>query len=87
MSLDIPRLTNVDAKQAGQAAFRAINALQTLTPEQQVAGLAVAFQLLSRRFEVHMGTVLTVANNLVDHALHRTPELGATFDYINQEIQ
>lgn len=83
-SLD--RLNAVDPKLTGQAALAAIQSVEARTAEQQVAGLAVAFAAICRKYRIHPGTALTVANNVVERAVGKLPALRAAIQYVNQEL-
>ena len=80
------RLNAVDPKRVGLAAFSCIDRLQRFTPEQQVAAAAIVLQLQCRRFNAHVGTVLNVANNVIDRTIHETPQLGAVREYVKHEL-
>jgi hypothetical protein len=83
-SLD--RLNSVSPTNIGQVAMTALDRLQKFPPEEQVAGVAVLLQLITKRYGVHTGNVLTVANNLVDQAVSRCPELRAAVQYVKHEL-
>jgi hypothetical protein len=80
------RLNGVDPNKAGQAALAVIDRLQNYAPEQQLAGAAITFVLLLKKYQQHAGNVLTVANNLMDRTVQHVPQLGAMRDYVRYEL-
>lgn len=83
---DLDKLNAVDAERAGQSAFRVVNALQDLTPEQQVAGATLAFAALVDKYDLRHSEALRVADNIMRQALHRVPELRALLAYVAGEL-
>lgn len=80
------RLIHTDQTRVGKAVFKAVNAFQSLPAEEQLAASAILLQLMSRQFNAHLGTVLEVANNVIDRTIHACPELGASIDYVREEL-
>lgn len=81
------RLANVPGHLAGQAAFAALSNLQIFPPEQRVAGAALLFVALCRRFRVHPGNALNIAGNISREMTGRSAELGAMSDYLKHELE
>lgn len=82
------RINSVPALAAVQAAYAAVTAVQHLTAEEQVAGIALLF------FEMVRGTGISPMGNLMSASLRRssdadsyyTTEIRALRAYIKDEL-
>ena len=87
-NLDPAQLSLVSLKKAAAPVLAALNAIDQFPKEQRILGAAMLFTLMARKYNVHPGTVLGVANNMID----RTQELGepeywAIRDYLNHRME
>lgn len=85
-AFNLDRLNGVNPQRAGLAAFIVINALQQLSPEEQVAGATLAFAALTDKYELRHSQAFQVAKNIMQHAYHRVPELRALVGYVEGEL-
>jgi hypothetical protein len=81
----LDRIASIPPGLAGRAAFVAIDRLQDLPVEARIAGSALLFLMLVRQAGVHPGNALEVANNLIDQAIAKTPELRAAKQWVRDE--
>lgn len=88
----MPRPFNYDAFKSvspsltAQCATAVLTALQAYPPEVQAAGLTVAFANFSDLYDVHEGTMLQVARNMLARARHESPALLASDLYMKGEL-
>jgi hypothetical protein len=85
---DTSRLAiQTDPAQVGKGVFACISQLQHLeTTEQQVSAAAVLLLMYCHQINAHVGSVLNVANNIIDRTVHMTPELKGSLDYVKHEL-
>lgn len=86
MNFSLDRLNSVNPARAGMAGVAALDNLSHFTPEQQIAGMAVAFTSLLDKYSVHPSKALEVAQNLLNYASHATPEIRAVGRYVREEL-
>jgi hypothetical protein len=80
-------LTSVSAPRAAQVAFGIIDGLQAVPPAEQVAGAAMLFQALLRRYRLNPREVLPASGRRLEDALTlNTPQTYALREYLNKEI-
>jgi hypothetical protein len=63
-----------------------IDNAQRFPAPTQAVGVALAFTLLMKHLGAHPGTVLSVAQNILDSDLQHQPEVRAVREYIQKEI-
>lgn len=83
---DLDRLNGVNAERAGKAAFKVIDAVQKETPEEQVAGVTLAFATLIDKYDLRHAQAFQVAANIMRQAMHDVPELRALVAYVAGEL-
>lgn len=79
------QLACASTRQAQGAAFTALDKLQDFPPAQQIAGAALLFALLVRRFNVDVRDVLAQTGRRIDDAL-KDPQLRAIKQYLGEEL-
>ncbi len=85
-TVNLDDLNQVNAEQAGRAAFRVIDSIQTLPPEEQVAGATLAFAALIEKYDLSHSQAFRVADNIMREAYARVPELKALVAYVAGEL-
>lgn len=85
-NFSLDRLNSVSPARAGMSAVSALDNLSHFTPEQQIAGMTVAFLALLDKYNVHPSKAMEVARNLKANAAPVTPELRAAVRYVNEEL-
>jgi hypothetical protein len=80
-------LAAVSAAKVGPAAMSLVDAMQRFRPEEQAAGFAVSFLILCKKLRVHPGTVLSVAERIIEVEGKKIPEIRAALAYIENEIR
>ena len=66
-------LNSVSAHRAGEVAFAAIDAIQGEPPAEQIAGAALLFQILLRRWRLDPRDVLPASGRRLEDALTPNP--------------
>lgn len=84
--ITLDRLAQVNAYRVGPAAYTLLDKLQQFTPEEQVAGFAVAFNLLCRKLQCHQGNALQVAERILQESGKKIPEIRGFLMYLEKEI-
>lgn len=79
-------LLSMDPRRAGKAAMHVANAVQNLPIEDQVAGVALTFELLLRKFKQRPTDILVGVRNMLDRARGRRPELKAIESFVQFDM-
>lgn len=83
---DLDQLQSMPPRRAGKAAMHVLTAVQNLTPEEQLAAIAVSFHTLIDKWRAHPGTILQTARNMMERARGERPELRAVQNYVKHEL-
>lgn len=82
------QLPTVNALMAVQAAYAAVSAVQTYTPGEQVAALAIALRVAAQHTGIGVGELLDKASRMDAHAdTNYTREIRALREYIKNEVR
>lgn len=84
-TIDPAMLALVPAKTVGPAAMQCIDALQRHETNAQIVSTAFLFLMMCKKYQIHPGTVLGVATNLLNNSDDWTVELKAVQGYIKDE--
>lgn len=79
-------LASMNASLAGKSAMQAVTAIQSLPAEQQIAGLALAFVLLTEKYKIHPGNALNVIGNLLEQNRKTEHYVKAVQNYVRHEL-
>lgn len=85
-TFDVDKLNNADFKAVGTAAFEIINRIQVESAQTQVLAAAAVFMLLAEHYEVRPTTATTIVSNLLAQENHRSVQLRAVKQYIENEL-
>lgn len=80
------QLTNMDVGSASRASMQVIDALQRMTPAEQVAGIASCFLLLCAHLSITPQEAFAATTNLMHYAEGRRPEFLAVEQYMREEL-
>jgi hypothetical protein len=90
--MDNIALASITPQRAAQVAFMAVDTIQGLRPEEQAAGMALLFVMLTRRFKTDPRALLAQADRrLVDALTPRANEkpgdiVRALRQYLREEL-
>lgn len=85
--LDRDLLHSLPTKAAAQATIKVLDALQFKSPEEQIAGLAAAFLLVSERYRMPAQDAFNVASNMMNHHNDRgRSEFEAVRSYLDADV-
>jgi len=80
-------LTNMSPDDAARASMKVIDTMQSMPPEQQIAGAAATFTLLCERLGVAPQDAYSVVTNIMSNAdSDRRPEFRAVKNYLESEV-
>lgn len=81
------RLINVNPKRTAEVAMTILDRLQN-SPDKaaRIAGAALVFRALVRKYGVSPQLVMEVVNNLTSQQDRVRPEFRATYDFVNSEM-
>ena len=84
--LDRLAITNMPVRQASVASMKIIDAIQSLRPHEQVAGMAATFLLLAEHLGMTPQDIFAITTNIMNHAEGRRPEFAAVAQYMAEEL-
>lgn len=79
-------LSGMSAGVAGKAAMSAVTAVQALPAEQQIAGLALAFVVLTEKYKVHPTNAMQVVGNMLERMGKTDGYLRSLDSYVKHEL-
>ena len=80
-------LNNLATKKAATATLKALDAIQRLTPEEQVAGLAAAFLLVCEGYKVPPQDAYRITTHMMNHHNERgLSEFDAVRSYLEADV-
>ena len=79
-------LNSVPVETAANATVAVIDRLQDFSPELQMLALTTSYKLMLERFNFPPQDILTVADNVMNHADGRRVEFEAVQSYMEGEL-
>jgi len=83
--MDRDKLSNIEPKQAANAAMQVVDALQRFPAGTQLMGLATAWKMAMDLYGVSISDVMTYSGNLINDTDGRRPEFSAVAEYLEKE--